>query len=64
MKKDSYLLFLGQEDIYSIEYDDKEDLKMMIDNLVNLLQMYNIDDEEIKEEIIQDTCLEIKKYEN
>jgi len=63
MRKDSYLLFLDKGN-YKIEYDDKEDLKMMIDNLIYLLQIYNVDDDEILDKIIDDTCLEIEKYDN
>ena len=55
-----YILMLDKGE-YKIEIYDKEELKQMIDNLVHLLQMYNIDDEDILEYITRDTCAEIEK---
>ena len=51
---------------YKIELDSVKDiaisdLEQMLDNLIYLLQMYNIDDEEILYEIVKDTCLEVEK---
>lgn len=60
-----YIMFLDSGE-YKIELDSVKDiaisdLEQMLDNLIYLLQMYNIDDEEILYEIVKDTCLEVEK---
>lgn len=60
-----YIMFLDSGE-YQIELDSVKDiaisdLEQMLDNLIYLLQMYNIDDEEILYEIVKDTCLEVEK---
>lgn len=51
---------------YKIELDNVKDiaisdLEQMLDNMINLCKMYNIDDDEILNEIVSDTCLEVKE---
>lgn len=60
-----YIMFLD-DDEYEIELDSvKEiaisDLEQMLDNMINLCKMYNIENDEILNEIVADTCLEIQK---
>lgn len=60
-----YIMFLD-DDEYEIELDSvKEiaisDLEQMLDNMINLCKMYNIENDEILNEIVADTCLEVKK---
>lgn len=60
-----YIMFLDSGE-YKIELDSVKDiaisdLEQMLDNLIYLLQMYNINDEEILYEIVKDTCLEVEK---
>lgn len=60
-----YIMFLD-DDEYEIELDSvKEiaisDLEQMLDNMINLCKMYNIENDEILNEIVADTCLEVQK---
>lgn len=60
-----YIMFLD-DDEYEIELDSvKEiaisDLEQMLDNMINLCKMYNIENDDILNEIVADTCLEVQK---
>lgn len=60
-----YLIMLESGE-YKIELDSVKDiaisdLEQMLDNMINLCKMYNIDDDEILNEIVSDTCLEVEK---
>lgn len=51
---------------YKIELDSVKDLaigdlEQMLDNMINLCKMYNIEDDEILNEIVSDTCLEVEE---
>ena len=58
-EKTGYLACLNDAN-YSMEVDI-DDLMIICDNLINLLEMYNIDDNEILESINNDLDLDIKK---
>ena len=60
-----YIIMLDSGE-YKIELDSIKDmaigdLQQMLDNMINLCKMYYIDDEEILNEIVADTCLEVEK---
>lgn len=60
-----YIIMLDSGE-YKIELDSMKDmaigdLQQMLDNMINLCKMYYIDDEEILNEIVADTCLEVEK---
>ena len=63
----TYMLCLcsGNYDVdLGSSYNVENELMAIIDNLVNLLQMYNIEDEEIIESIKEDWDFEITKIED
>lgn len=60
-----YILLL-ENGSYNIKLNSKidiaiSDLEQMLDNMVNLCKMYDIDDEEILNGIIDDMGLEVEK---
>ena len=60
-----YIIMLENGE-YKIELDSVKDiaisdLEQMLDNMINLCKMYNIDDDEILNEIVSDTYLEVEK---
>lgn len=53
--------YLCLEKHYNIKGCDYADYEQMLDNLVYLLQSYGIDDEEILDTMLQDTCVEVEE---
>lgn len=61
-----YLLCLDKNyDIKISDYEDgRADLEQMLDNMIDLLRSYGIDDSEILDNILNDTCASIEREEN